>query len=189
PPIEEMTEAAGTGKEPMQPSEYARLEQHTAIWRISVGDDEAAIGGALAAGRLMATLARAGAAGAFVPALLQLHSPSFIETQTMKLNHERALCNLFVAAWDDGDWMMSRGLTAFGHPELETPVDSGLNAAYFRLMDIASNTIAREEAYPVGANLEVGGEQYRLEEGRRGPEDERAAVNGAFGTRSIVPAT
>ncbi len=186
--MERLEDAVGTGKEPFQASAIALLRQHSAVWRIVVdSDSEAGTERALRAGRIMGTLAHAGAASVFLPAIVEMHSPSFIKEQTKGLGHEQSLANLFVGAWDEDDWMATRGLTCFGFPELETPVEGGLNAAYFRLMDTASEMIAREEPFPMGSRLDIGPASFEIEEGRRGPEDEQVPISGTFGVQTLVP--
>lgn len=223
--LEDLTE---TGKEPIEPGEAALLEQHETVWRVTVDvtsptdrdDDEAppphagATDSAARMLRLMATFTEAGSAGAFVPAIQQLHGSEFVRTQAAKCPPPdvdaddphamvQALVNLFVGARDDTvdadeiddeqsdrdspPWLMTRGLTSFGLPELETPVDSGFNAAYFRLLDVASGMIMQEAPYPSGAQLQLGPESFVLREGPRGPQDEVVPTSGTFGTFSILP--
>lgn len=185
-PIEELVEAAGTSKEPYTASERARLENHSAIWRVTVeGGNEEGLEQAVWTTQLMSTFVEAGAAGAFLPAIIELHPPSFVQNQSMSIGHIQPVVNLFVSAWDDEDWMATRGLTAFGLPELETPVAGGLNAAYFRLMDIASGMINNRQAFPTGADVEIGPESYVIEEGRQGPEDEQVPLSGHFGVLTV----
>lgn len=185
-PIEKLAEAVGTSKEPYTASERALLEDHTAIWRITVeGGSDEGLANAVWTTQLMSTFVEAGAAGAFLPAILELHSPSFVQNQSMSIGHIQPVVNLFVGAWDDGDWMATRGLTAFGLPELETPVEGGLNAAYFRLMDVASGMINNRKAFPTGADVEIGPETFVLEEGRQGPEDEQVPFSGHFGVLTV----
>ncbi len=186
PPIEDLVEAVGTSKEPYTASERALLEEHTAIWRISVeGGEKEGLESAVRVTQLMSTFVEAGAAGAFVPAILELHSPSFVQSQAMTIGHIQPVVNLFVGAWDDGEWMATRGLTAFGLPELETPLEGGANAAYFRLMDTASGMINNRASFPIGAELEIGPEAYHIEEGRQGPEDEQVPISGHFGVLTV----
>ena len=78
--MERLEDAVGTGKEPFQASAIALLRQHSAVWRIVVdSDSEAGTERALRAGRIMGTLAHAGAASVFLPAIVEMHSPSFIK--------------------------------------------------------------------------------------------------------------
>lgn len=185
-PLEKLVEAVGTSKEPYTASEQAMLEDHAAIWRVTVeGGEEEGIEQAVWVTQLMSTFIEEGAAGAFVPAIVELHSPSFVKSQAMTIGHIQPVVNLFVGAWDDGDWMATRGLTAFGLPELETPVESGMNAAYFRLMDTASGMLNNRSAFPIGGDLEIGPETYQIEEGRQGPEDEQVPISGQFGVLTI----
>lgn len=185
-PLEKLVEAVGTSKEPYTASERAMLEDHSAIWRVTVeGGKEEGIEQAVWVTQLMSTFVEEGAAGAFVPAILELHSPSFVKSQAMTIGHIQPVVNLFVGAWDNGDWMLTRGLTAFGLPELETPVEGGMNAAYFRLMDTASGMLNNRSAFPIGADLEIGPETYQIEEGRQGPEDEQVPISGHFGVLTI----
>jgi hypothetical protein len=247
-PLERLHNLTETGKEPLKPGEAALVEQHEAVWRITVeynprdtnaaqsgsaisntsGADsdgprpyDGALPAARFAARLMATFTEAGSAGAFVPAIQQFHGSEFIRGQAAQLpppgvdatnpqGIAQAMVNLFVAAWDDTlendsdddtpdapsadddaddaePWMMTRGLTSFGLPELETRVDSGFNAAYFRLLDVSSGMIAQQAPYPVGANLQLGPESYTLREGPIGPDDSVVPTSGTFGVFSIMP--
>lgn len=188
-PVEELVEVAGTSKEPFQPSELALLDDHDAIWRAVVeGGEERGLEHAVWTSQLMATFTEAGAAGAFLPALVEMHSPGMVRSQTASIGHIQPVVNLFVSAWDTEDWMMTRGLTAFELPELETVVDSGLNQAFFRLMDVASGMINQREAFPVGADLDVGPDSFEVEEGRQGPDDEQVPFSGHYGVRTLRPA-
>lgn len=185
--IEKITGAAGTAKEQLTASELSMLENHEAVWRVTVeGGLEEGLERAVWMTQLMNTFCEAGAAGAFLPACLQLHSPSFVQNQAMGIGHIQPMVNLFVSAWDQDDWMMTRGLTAFGLPELETPVDEGLNASYFRLMDAAAGMLNQRDTYPLGADLQIGHESFEIEEGRQGPDDEKVPIAGHFGVLSVV---
>jgi hypothetical protein len=187
-PMEQLEDAVGTGKQPFQASEVALLQQHTAVWRVVVETDpEDGVERALRAGRIASTFAHAGAAAVFLPAIVEMHSPSFVKEQTKGLAHEQSLANLFVGAWDEDDWMATRGLTCFGFPEIETPVEGGLNASFFRLMDAASGMMSRGTPYPVGARLEIGSASFEIEEGRQGPKDERVPISGTFGVQTLMP--
>ena len=188
-PIPELVSLAGLALEPYGPAEALMLEQHTSIWRLVMAPTE--LGVRLAATRftqLLSTFIEAGASGVFLPNTVTLHSPRTIKRQAMDPTQVGALTNLFVACFHADDWMRTRGLTAFGLPELETPVDEGLNAAYFRLMDIAANMIAQEAPFPVDGQLTMGPKLCRIAEGPHGPADEQVPINGHFGVQSIVPA-
>ena len=187
-PLEELHTLAGTSKEPYTPTEVVQLKEHTATWRFVVpGGTEHGTQGAVRIAKLASTLVEAGAAGIFMPGTVTLHSPRFIKLVTMEPENPQNLANLFVAAWHTDDWMMTRGLTAFGLPELETPVDEGMNAAYFRLMDITAGMLQHERAYPEGATLTVGPTNYKLTDGRQGPEDEQVPFSGEFGVQTVLP--
>lgn len=187
-PIAEIVEVAGTSKEPYQTSELALLQQQQAIWRMTIeGGEEEGLENAVWALQLMMTFVEAQAGGAFFPALVEMHSPGMIRTQSMSIGHIQPVVNLFVTAWDNDEWMATRGLTAFELPELETVVDAGLNQAFFRLMDVASGMINQRKAYPPGANLEVGHEKFVIEEGRQGPTDEQVPFAGHYGVLTLRP--
>ena len=103
----------------------------------------------------------------------------------MELTSPQALTNLFINAWHEDGWMRTRGLTAFGLPELEAPVTRGLNAAYFDLMDVAANMIFQAAPFPTGSQLQIGRGMYTLSAGPSGPEDDEAPINGAFGVLTL----
>lgn len=183
-PIPELVELCGSSYEPYAASEEVMLEMHTHVWRlVATGGMEAAI----ALLKVMSALVEAGASGIFLPQALRLHSPRTIRVLAMEPGSEQTLANVFVNAWNADNWMRTRGLTAFGLPEIETPVTDGLNSAYFRLMDIAANMIQRGSKFPSSSQITAGPRTYNLEEGPRGPEDERVPMAGHFGVQSLVP--
>lgn len=181
-PIPELVQLASSSLEPFGGSAVGLLEQHTQIWRI-VGSGGVAAASPLA--RLVTSMMEAGGAGTFLPAIKRLHSPRSVQSITAQLD-ERALVNVFVSAFDDGEWMRTRGLTAFGFPEVETPLTDGMNAGYYRLMDLAAGMIGQRGPYPSGGRIRLGPHFYRLEEGPRGPDDE-IVVNGIHGVQSLLP--
>lgn len=187
-PLEELHTLAGTSKEPYTPTEVIQLKQHTAAWRFVVdGGLDACPEAARHFARIASTMVEAGAAGILMPGLVTLHSPRFIKLVTMDVEQPDNLTNLCVHAWHKDEWMMTRGLTAFGMPELETQVDEGMNAAYFRLMDVAAGMVSHGRAYPKGAQLTIGPKNYKLVEGRNGPEDEQVPFSGSFGVQTVQP--
>jgi hypothetical protein len=186
-PQPDIVKWAGLSKEPFTPSEEMILKDHSALWRIAVESGDEPKSNAQRFARLMTPFVRAGSPGVYLVGSAMLHSTTFIKQITMDLERPDALTNIFVGANDNADWMWTRGLTSFGWPELETPVESGMNAAYFRLMDIASGVIERGEPYPLEARINVGPNTFRLEEGREAPEDKQAPVAGSFGTYTVSP--
>lgn len=192
PPISELVHLVGTSKEPYTPTEAILLKEHKAVWRIVVSPEaDAGPRASIAAGRLFgriaSTMIEAGAGGLMLPAAVTLHSPRMIQMVTMDLSRPDALANLFVGAWHDDGWMATRGLTSFGLPELETPVDEGLNGAYFRLMDLSASMIAQSGPFPTGSRVTIGPRTFTLGEGRQGPDDEQVPVAGTYGVLTIEP--
>lgn len=186
-PIEELHNLASRSKEPYTPTEVVLLKSHTAAWRFVLkGGTSRNPKAARDFARIASTLVEAGAAGIFMPGLTALHSPRFIKYMTMQLEQAENLANLFVHAWHQDDWMMTRGLTAFGLPELETPTADGMNDAYFRLMDVAANMITINRAFPDDSSLTLGFKNYRIHDEQRGPRDEQVPMSGTFGVQSIV---
>ncbi len=187
-PIPELVDLSGRSYEPYAASEVAMLESHENTWRVVMSANQDARNAAMRVCEVMSAFVDAGAFGVFVPMATRLHSPRTVRSLTVDPTKDDMLANCFVNAWHDEGWMRSRGLTAFGLPELETPVDQGLNAAYFRIMDIAANMIGLGRPYPPGAQLDAGPASYRLEIGPKGlEEDEEVPVCGHFGVRSIMP--
>ena len=181
-PIREIAQLAPTSLEPFGASAIALLEQHKAIWRLTAPGGPDAAAPLL---RLVNSMTEAGASAALLPAIKRLHSPRSVQRITMNLD-ARALTNFFVNAFDDGDWMRTRGLTAFGFPEVETPIVDGLNSAYYRLMDLSAGMIGQAGPFPSGGRVRLGPYFFRLEEGPRGPDDE-IPVNGIHGVQSLLP--
>lgn len=188
-PMPELTQLAGMSYEPYAASDLVLLKEHVSTHRIVVeGGADDGSRAAMRAAELMSAWVEAGAHGAFIPQAIRLHSPRTVRSLAADLPANDALANIFVNAWHDSDWMRSRGLTAFGLPELETPTTDGLNGAYFRIMDVAANMIRVGRAYPPGAQLEVGPQSFRLEIGPKGLQDDpEVPVCGHFGVRSIMP--
>ena len=185
-PLPDLPDLKGTAKKPFSTSEATRLEDHSAVWRLTmrhISDDP--IDRSHAFARMVTTAVHAGAPGVFFPFCLQLHSPSLVEHLAVDFSKPPSLINLYVNAWNNDDWMITRGLTVFGLPELETPIDSGLNDAYFRLMDVAAGMLVQRDPYPAGARIEIGPRLFRIERGPAGPDDSMVPVCGAFGRMTI----
>lgn len=186
-PIPELVDMIATAKQPFTSSEAVQLEQHSAVWRLTM-DDVASdpIGRGHAFARLITTAIEAGAPGVFFPFCLQLHSPRLVKHLAVDFSQPPSLVNLYVNAWNDDDWMITRGLTVLGLPELETPVTSGLNDAYFRLMDVAAGMLVQRDAYPTGARLQLGPHLYTIERGPAGPDDSMVPFCGVYGRLTIA---
>lgn len=185
--IPELVDMVATAKQPFTSSEAIQLEKHRAVWRLTmseISDDPIARCHGFA--RLVTTAIEAGAPGVFFPFCAQLHSPRLVKHLAVDFSKPPALINLYVNAWNDDAWMVTRGLTVLGLPELETPTDSGLNDAYFRLMDVAAGMLLQRDAYPPDSRLQLGTHLYTIERGPAGPDDELIPLCGAFGRLSIV---
>lgn len=190
PPLPELLNLTPASREPYSASEIVALEQHRSVWRVVIeGGRPKGRRGARHAAEIMATFIAAGASGALMPGLITLHSPRMIQRHTMQPYDPQAQTNLFVGATHDeeGAWMWTRGLTAFGLPELETPVHQGMNDAYFRLMDVAANMILQLAPFEEGRRLQIGHQTFEVRPGPQAPEDVDAAINGAFGRLTITP--
>lgn len=188
--IPELETLSSNTLEPYAASELAMLQQHVTTWRVTLPKGGAeGRNNALRAAKLMSTFVQSGASGAFLPALVRLHSPGTVKQLSMDLDRIENLVSLVVSAWHADEWMVTRGLTAFALPELETPIDSGFNGAYFRLMDLAAGMLHQSAPFPPGSQIEMGPKLYSLSEGRNGPEDEQVPHSGHFGTQSLLPTT
>lgn len=188
-PIPNLVSLAATSRIPCTPGEAMMLRDHVAIWRVSMQvEKDHALETAKRFARILNTFVEAGAPAVFLPFILELHSPAFLQSQSENLDKITNLVNLFVGAWDKDGWMMTRGLTVFGLPELETPVNEGLNAAYFRLMDCASGMLNQQSRFAPGSRLQIGPKAYIVEFGPIGPRDEQVPICGAFGVQSLTPA-
>src|SRR5690606_23893657 len=118
--IEQLADIAGLSRDPFLPAEVALLKAHRAIWRVTLtGERDRCRDTARRFARLLGTFVEAGAVGAFLPFALEMHSGRFIKQQTRDLSEIPSLVNLFVNAWNTDTWMVTRGLTVFGLPELE----------------------------------------------------------------------
>lgn len=186
-PIPELTELTSSSLEPYAPTEVALLGQHTVIWRVTVAGGTQNPKGSVFAVQLMSALVEAGVMGIFLPLTMRLHSPRTIRRFSMDPENEEARANVLLNCWDQNNWMRSRGLTAFGLPELETPIVDGANAAYFRIMDVAANMIAQNSPFPNGGSILAGPNLLQIKEGPQGPADERVPFAGHFGVQTLLP--
>jgi hypothetical protein len=184
-PIEELAEMQSRE---LAAQEIAQLQSHRAVWRLRTPGEGRPLPAARHTARVLGTLVEAGAPGVLVPMLRTFHSPRFIKRETMDPGAIPSLTKIFVAAWNSEDWMVTRGLTTFGLPELETPIDEGLNAAFFRLMDVASNMIMMGAPYPDDAQLQVGPKLLEVQPGPEGPEDREVPLAGHFGRLTLTTA-
>lgn len=186
--IPELVDLAPTSKHPFAAAELHQIENQRSIWRLvleGVDSDPRRLAASFA--RLLSTAIEAGAPAVFLPACVQLHPPALIRHLSMDFNQPDAVINLFVSAWNDDEWMISRGLTVFGLPELETRHKQGLNAAYFRLMDVASTMFLQQAPFPDGAQLQVGPQIFEARTGPTGPSDPQVPFCGHHGTLTIGP--
>ena len=185
-PILELNELVDTSRQPFQPHEALQLSQHRAIWRlILTGAAASPLASGRAFTRLLGTLMEAGAPAVFLPFCVQLHPASLIRHFSIEHKQPQTLVNLFVSAFNDDDWMVTRGLTVFGLPELETPTSRGLNAAFFRLMDVSCAMLAQESPFPLGSRVQVGPELLEVSSGPLGPEDKAVSINGHYGRLAL----
>lgn len=180
-PLEGLAELAFTSPEPFEGSAAAMLDNHTALWRV-VGPTGRQTAVQLL--RFASTMVESGAAGVFLPGIRRLHSPRTIQRQAMSIDAQ-SLASVFVAAFDRDDWMRTRGLTSFGLPELQTPIDDGPNAAFFRLMDVASAMIGQNAPFNPGSSIQLGPYQWRLSSDGDGIEDTDVPVNGIHGVQTL----
>lgn len=187
-PIPHLVELAAMSRIPCTPGEAMMLKDHVAIWRVTMTvEKDKGLDTAKRFARILNTFVEAGAPAVFLPAILELHSPAFLQAQSNDLEKISGLVNLFIGAWNTKEWMMTRGLTVFGLPELETPVNEGLNAAYFRLMDLASSMLIQQSPFAPGSRLQIGPKTFVVEFGPIGPRDEQVPICGAFGVQSLTP--
>lgn len=187
PPTPELIELAPMSAMPYNEPEAILLHQHQSLWRIDLaGGQRLGRRNAKRMAQLWSTFISAGACGVFLPGLIHLHSPGMVRKETIELNNPQALANLFVNAWHEEGWMHTRGLTAFGLPELEIKANKGLNAAYFTLMDVAANMIFQMAPYPQDATLQIGPYHYTIAQGPTGPEDDEVPINGIFGVMTLT---
>lgn len=180
--IPELSQMSDAAKHPFSPTELIQLQEHQAIWRATMHDvSSAPLERSRAFARFIITAGEAGAPGVFFPFCVQLLPTQLLRHLSVEMKQPSTLTNLYISAFNDDQWMVTRGLTIFGLPELETPLDDGLNAAYFRLMDVATAMIAQQGTYPPGARLQVGPHFFILEPGPAGPPDKTVPICGAFG--------
>lgn len=185
-PIDELAGLASMSREPFTPTEAILLEKHQAIWRLVVPcQRDRCRRDARIFARLLSTFVEAGAPGIFLPFCLQMHSPGAIKQMAMDLAEVSNLVQMLVGAFHDEHWMRTRGLTAFGLPEVETAVEEGLNASYFTLMDVSASMILQQGPYPLGSQLQLGPKLFEVQAGPQGPEDDKVPIAGTYGVHTI----
>lgn len=181
PPIPELMELAGHTPEPFGASDLVLLGRHTTVWRL-LGSGQFAAWPLM---RLASTFIEAGASAVFIPRTRRLHSPRAIRRFAIDATPD-AMANFFVAAFDGDGWMRTRGLTPFRMPELETEIDAGHNAAYFRLMDVAAAMIANGRAFDDGTSLTIGPHAHKITTGPRSTLTDELTINGIYGVQALL---
>ncbi len=185
-PLPQLADLLDHARQPFLPAEALQLRNHSSLWRITLTDvRHAPLARARAFLRVLSTACEAGAPAVFLPSSLQLHPASLVRHLATEHRQPQTLTNLFVSAFNDDDWMVSRGLTAFGLPELETPIVQGLNAAFFRLMDLSCAMIAQESPLSPDRSVQLGPDLLTVETGPLGPPDTGIPVNGSFGRLTL----
>lgn len=180
--IPELVEMSDAAKHPFSATELLQLQQHQAIWRATMRDvSSEPLKMSRAFARFIITAGEAGAPGVFFPFCVQLLPTQLLRHLSVEMNQPSTLTQLYIGAFNDDEWMVTRGLTVFGLPELETTIDDGLNAAYFRLLDVATAMITQQDTYSSGARLQVGPHFFTLQPGPVGPPDKTVPICGAFG--------
>lgn len=186
--LPQLNELIDLAKHPFDATERLLLENHTGIWRITMENlSTNPIEKARAFLRVIATATEAGAPAAFFPFSFQLHSSQLIRHLSVEMQAAQTLVNLLIGAFNDDEWMVTRGMTALGFPELETSLQGGMNGAYFRLLDVATQIFLMESPFRVGSNLQLGAHLFEIQAGPRGPEDKGLPICGAFGRLAILP--
>ena len=188
PPSREILEARYSMSQPLSAPEGVLLREHKSLWRFDLkAGSRLGRRAAKRMSQIMATMIEAGASAVLLPGVGRLHPAQFVRLQTMDLHAPEAMANLFVGAWHHEGWMRSRGLTAFGLPEIETSTAAGLNGAYFQLMDVAANMLAQHASYPDGGTLEIGRDLLSVHLAPKdAPEDPANPLNGVFGVQRLI---
>jgi hypothetical protein len=185
--VPELSDLIGTSPLPFQTNEISALTTHTGTLRIIVEPLETPMATAAFALRICRGLVGSGCAGVFLPSIVRLHSPACIESTLAQGNGIESAIKLLLSARDTESWMTTRGLTAFGLPEVETEIVGGaLNSAYFRILDIAAHVLMTGNALPEGTQVHVGPELLQVHEGPRGPGDPMIPFNGHFGVITLA---
>lgn len=188
PPLPEVVGLAGLSPIPFTPMEMILLQEHKSVWRISVDSGpRIARRGAKRITQLFATFVDAGAIGIFLPGIARLHAPRMIQQESMDLFSPQSLAQLFVSAFHKDEWMRTRGMTAFGLPEVELKITQGLNGAFFDLMDVATNMLLQMSPFPDGSRVQVGHRTLQVTHGPERVPDDELPVNGVFGVVSVQP--
>ena len=185
--IPDLTDLIGTSPLPFDDGEIKALKNHTGTLRIIIESLDTPMATATFALRVCRGLVRSGCAGVFLPNIVRLHSPSCMEATLAQSTGIESTIKLLLSARDTESWMTTRGLTAFGLPEVETEIVGGaLNSAYFRILDISAHVLMTGNGLPDGTQVHVGPDLLQVQTGPNGPGDPMVPFNGHFGVLSVA---
>ena len=180
-PLSDLLDAARGSQPPFAETELLALDAQTAAWKLSIASSKTSDIESMR--RLAVCFASAGSLALFVPSTMRLFPPSIVK-QVASNPEPNAAVQLLVHAWHNESFMRTRGLTAFGFPEVETDLERGLNAAFFDLMDVATAMIEANRPFRESERLTIGQSLFEVRPGTIEP-DPQSPVSGTFGVIRI----
>lgn len=180
-PLSDLIEAARGSQPPFAETEVLALESQKVSWRFSIPN--AKNSDLETVKRIAVCFSATGALAIFVPSTVRLFAPSVIR-QLASSPEIDASTQLFVHAREAEGSLITRGLTAFGLPEIETTTAHGLNAAFFDLMDVAAEMLASGNRFETGDQLTLGPQLLEVTEVTATP-DPLSPISGTFGQIKI----
>ena len=177
-----LTAAMPFAPEPFVGSEKLRVETHTHVIHL-IANGEPTYPTALMT-KLVSTFVEMGSAAIFIPMTGRIFPQRWVQRATMTPDLQ-ATVQIFINAWDDDTTMRTRGLTAFGLPELQLAITEGKNAAFFDLLDISAFMIDRGVAVEVGERVQVGAKFYKAYAVESPTDDPLVPIAGTFGVLEL----
>ncbi len=182
PLIEHLLESIQHSHPPFAESEQLIAAQHQVSWRVSVESPTYADARFLV--RLLAAITANQSVATLIPSTGRAFPPTF--TRQLSASDEiESIISFFVHAWTEGTTMRTRGLTAFGFPEIETEIVGGKNEAYFNLLDLSAS-ILLDGMPSLSRVIDLGNAQYELGEMIEPRPDPENPIAGSFGVLKLA---
>lgn len=158
PMVDHLAESIAHSHPPFAESEQLIAAQHKVSWRVNIESPTYADARFLV--RLMAAITANQSVATLIPSTGRAFPPTF--TRQLSASDEiESVISFFVHAWTEGTIMRTRGLTAFGFPEVETEITGGKNEAYFNLLDLSASIIL--DGMPsLSRVIDLGNAQHEL---------------------------
>ncbi len=182
PAVEHLAESIAHSHPPFAESEQLIAAQHKVSWRLSI--ESPSYEDARFIVRLMAAVTANQTVATLIPSTGRAFPPTF--TRQLSASDEvESIISFFVHAWTEGTTMRTRGLTAFGFPEVETEISGGKNESYFNLLDLSAS-ILLDGMPALSRTIDLGNSQYELGEMVDPAPDPENPIAGFYGVVKLA---